>query len=172
MKWLTYIEYVLVIVAMAGMSIITFGNVLSRYFFDTSFAFAEEITINLFVLATFIGASIAIKRQAHFRFQFLYEKMRGSFKRMMLLTTSALMLFFLLLTLLFGLELVMNQFERGRMTPALNIPQWLFTLSIPVGSLFCMIRTVESTLLSWKGMNRNKSHQWSNIESKSKELEG
>lgn len=157
---------------MAGMSIITFGNVLSRYFFDTSFAFAEEITINLFVLATFVGASIAIKRQAHFRFQFLYEKMRHSFKRMTLLLTSALMLTFLLLTFLFGLELVINQFERGRMTPALNIPQWLFTLSIPVGSLFCMIRTVESTFLSWNGMKRNESHQWSNIESKSKELEG
>lgn len=82
------------------------------------------------------------------------------------------MLTFLLLTFLFGLELVINQFERGRMTPALNIPQWLFTLSIPVGSLFCMIRTVESTFLSWNGMKRNESHQWSNIESKSKELEG
>ncbi|WP_078392872.1 TRAP transporter small permease [Shouchella patagoniensis] len=171
MKGLTYIEYALVIISMAGMAIITFANVLSRYFFDSSFAFAEELTIHLFVLATFIGASIAIKRNAHFSFRFLYEKMTAKWRRITLLVTSGLMVVFLLLTLHFGLELALNQLERGRVTPALNIPQWLFTLSIPIGSLFCIIRTVEMTILQWKGLHSSPvAHQWEASETKSREL--
>ncbi|AIC94475.1 TRAP transporter small permease [Shouchella lehensis] len=154
MKFVAYIENTIVMVAMAGMACITFANVLSRYFFDTSFAFAEEITINLFVLATFVGASIAIKRQAHFGFHYFFTKFNPTIQRVLVILTSLLMLFFLSLTLIFGMELVLNQMERGRVTPALTIPQWIFTGAIPLGSLLCMIRTVEVMMIRLK-----KNHQ-------------
>lgn len=158
MKYLTYLENTIVILAMSGMACITFANVLSRYFFDTSFAFAEEITINLFVLATFVGASIAIKRQAHFGFQFFFDKFSSRIQGFLVVITSLFMLFFLSLTLVFGLELAINQMERGRVTPALNIPQWLFTAAIPLGSLLCMIRTVESTIIKLRPSKDTKTH--------------
>ncbi|GAF23806.1 MULTISPECIES: TRAP transporter small permease [Shouchella] len=150
MKFLAFIENTIVMIAMAGMACITFANVLSRYFFDTSFAFAEEITINLFVLATFVGASIAIRRQSHFGFHYFFTKFNPSIQRFLVILTSLLMLFFLSLTLFFGMELVFNQMERGRVTPALNIPQWIFTGAIPLGSLLCMIRTVEMMVIRLK----------------------
>ncbi|MFD1415696.1 TRAP transporter small permease [Oceanobacillus jeddahense] len=169
MKYLSYFENTLVILAMAGMAIITFANVLSRYFFDVSFAFAEELTINLFVLATLVGASIAIKRQSHFNFQFLYERLNPKAQKVVLVIISILMLAFLALIFIFGLELALNQLERGRMTPALNIPQWLFTLALPLGSLLCMIRTIEMTIIQGNFTLKRK-HEYEEIEIERKEL--
>ncbi|WP_263705554.1 TRAP transporter small permease [Shouchella tritolerans] len=143
MRGLAIFEYVLVAVSLGTMSVITFANVLSRYLFHTSFSFAEEITINLFVLMTFVGASIAIKQHAHFGFRFIYDKLSGMWKRMALTATCLLMVVFLSCMLYFSIELVLAQAERGRVTPALSIPQWLFTSALPLGSLLCLVRTVE-----------------------------
>ncbi|MFS0786649.1 TRAP transporter small permease [Shouchella sp. 1P09AA] len=169
MRILTYLEHAIVMFSLAGMALITFANVLSRYLFDTSFAFAEEITINLFVLSTFVGASIAIKRQAHFGFQYFFDKFKPEIQRGLILMTSLLMLIFLSLTLLFGLELALSQWERGRVTPALSIPQWLFTLAIPIGSLFCIIRTIEMMLHRLKKRTKGQRSVDSNSDNESKE---
>ncbi|ALA53428.1 TRAP transporter small permease [Shouchella clausii] len=159
MRGLAILEYVLVAVSLGTMSVITFANVLSRYLFHTSFSFAEEITINLFVLMTFVGASIAIKQQAHFGFRFIYDKLSGMWKRVALAATCLVMIVFLSCMFYFSMELVLAQAERGRVTPALSIPQWLFTSAIPLGSLLCFIRTVEMWVTESKRLTQGGEKQ-------------
>jgi len=52
---------------MALICLITFANVLVRYFTDESFAFTEEFSIFLMVFMTFVGASAAFVRNTHIR---------------------------------------------------------------------------------------------------------
>lgn len=149
-RMLTYLEYILVVLALSTMSVITFANVLSRYFLNSSISFTEEITVNLFVLLTFVGASIGVKRSAHLGFSLLYDSMKGFMKVFMTLFVSFIMILFFAAILYYGLDLVMSQVTRNRLTPALGWPQWVFTLMMPIGCLLCIIRIIERTIVSLK----------------------
>lgn len=63
-KILDNIEEWLVCICLAVMTLITFVNVIARWF-SASLSFSEEITTYLFVLLSLLGAAIAAKRGAH-----------------------------------------------------------------------------------------------------------
>ena len=50
------------VITLGLMLILNFANVVSRYCLSTSIAFTEELTTNLFVWSSFIGAAAAAKR--------------------------------------------------------------------------------------------------------------
>jgi TRAP-type C4-dicarboxylate transport system permease small subunit len=154
-RMLSYLEYTLVVLALGTMSVLTFANVVSRYFLNSSISFTEEITVNLFVLLTFVGASIGVKRSAHLGFTLIYDSVRGFMKILMSILVALLMILFFSVVLYYGIDLVMSQIARNRMTPALGWPQWIFTLMMPIGCLLCIIRTIEVTILSLKKQSVN-----------------
>ena len=64
------IEEVLAAATLGLVAVITFANVLTRYFSDISFAFTEEFSICLMVMMTLFGASVAVVRDRHMRITF------------------------------------------------------------------------------------------------------
>ncbi|WP_209121031.1 TRAP transporter small permease [Alkalihalobacillus sp. BA299] len=153
---LTFVEYTLVVFALGTMSIITFANVLSRYFLSSSISFTEEITVNLFVLLTFVGASIGVKRGAHLGFSLIFDNAQGVLKAFLTVLVALLTVLFFSAVAYFGFDMMMSQIERNRMTPALGWPQWIFTSMMPLGSLLCIIRIIEATILSFKKDSLNR----------------
>ncbi|OLO39291.1 C4-dicarboxylate ABC transporter permease [Alkalihalophilus pseudofirmus] len=150
---LTFVEYTLVVIALGTMSVLTFANVLSRYFLNSSISFTEEITVNLFVLLTFVGASIGVKRGAHLGFSLIHDSITGILKNFMTILVSIIMILFFSAVVYFGYDMVMSQIARNRMTPALGWPQWIFTSMMPLGAFLCIIRVIETTILSFKKDN-------------------
>lgn len=128
------------------MSVITFANVISRFIFNFSISFTEEVTINLFVLLTFVGASLGIYKRAHLGFSLIYEKFNGTNRIILTLFIGSIITLFFVATGYYGFEIVQSQMQRGQTTPALGWPQWIFTLGLPVGCVFCVYRTVEVTI--------------------------
>ncbi len=80
-KMIAKIEELIIAVVLAVMSIITFLNVITRNFIQYSLSYTEEITINLFVLLTFVGAAIGVRRGAHFGFTLILEKSPANYKK-------------------------------------------------------------------------------------------
>jgi len=56
---------VLIVVALAVMVVLVFGNVVLRYGFNSGIAVSEEVSRYLFIWLTFIGAVIAVHEHAH-----------------------------------------------------------------------------------------------------------
>ena len=71
------IEEACAALAMALICIITFANVLVRYFTNVSFAFTEEFSIFLMVVLTLFGAAAAFARDRHIRMTFFVETPAG-----------------------------------------------------------------------------------------------
>ena len=144
-KLLEKIEHSILALSLAIMCIVAFVNIVSRYFLSYSLAFTEEITINLFVLITFMGAAIGIHRKAHLGFNLLFEN-AGRNMQMVLVYVIGLVTSFVFLSLTYyGVDMVLFQKQLNQMTPALGWPQWIFSLGLPLGSLFCLIRTLQVT---------------------------
>ena len=143
MKALDYFEEIVLFIALAVMTIISFANILSRNFANISLSFTEEITINLFVLLTFVGTAVGVRRYAHLGFTLIYDKVGTAWKKAIIIfsTLAGLVLFGVLFW--YGIQMVLFQMEMGQKTPALGMPQWVLSSSMAIGALLCVIRTIQ-----------------------------
>src|SRR5699024_732615 len=95
---------------------------------------------------TFIGTSIGVRENAHLGFTLLLEKLAGIPKQILIIIVGLVTLSVFIIITYYGFSMVQFQKEMESTTPALNWPQWLFSLGIPVGAFLCSIRTIEATI--------------------------
>ncbi|HEY8370630.1 MAG TPA: TRAP transporter small permease [Thermodesulfobacteriota bacterium] len=140
---LARLEEDLLAAALAVMTLVTFANVVDRKFLHVGLAFAEELTVSLFVWASLLGAAVATRRGLHLGFSFLADRLppRGRLVTELLSGAAALLVFGLLGW--YGIGWVATQYRYDATTPAMGWPAWLFGLAIPVGSAVIVLRTVE-----------------------------
>jgi TRAP-type C4-dicarboxylate transport system permease small subunit len=127
-------------VAMALVCIITFANVLVRYFTNVSFAFTEEFSVFLLVVMTLAGASAAFARNRHIRMEYFVGKLAGGPRRgiEVLVTLCALALFGALA--FYGFYLFLDDWQYGTTSPGIGVPQWLYTVWLPLFSALIALR--------------------------------
>ncbi len=136
------IEDWLAVILLATLAIITFLNVLVRYFTDQSFAWTEEISVFLLIVLTMAGGSVAFVRNHHIRIEILADN--GSPRRqriMALISNGCVLAFFLLLTVL-SVKLVADEFIYEETSPAIGVPTWWYSIWLPVMAAAISLRTV------------------------------
>ena len=67
------IEDWLTVIVMGLLALITFANVLVRYFTNSSFAWTEEISVFLMIALALIAGSAAVARDQHIRIEYFAE---------------------------------------------------------------------------------------------------
>ena len=126
------IEDWLAVILLAALALITFVNVLVRYFTDQSFAWTEEISVFLLIVLTMTGGSMAFVRNHHIRIEILADN--GSPRRqriMALVANGCVLLFFVLLTVL-SVKLVADEYIYEETSPAIGVPTWWYSIWLPV----------------------------------------
>jgi TRAP-type C4-dicarboxylate transport system permease small subunit len=125
---------------MALLCLITLANVLVRYLTNISFAFTEEISVWLIVVMTLVGASAAFVRRQHIAITLLPDRLGGRSARVLeaIAITASLVMFALLVVL--GTRMAWDDLRYEVTTPGLGLPQWLYTLWLPLLSLVIVLR--------------------------------
>jgi TRAP-type transport system small permease protein len=85
------IETVIVLL-LALMVVMVFGNVVLRYVFNSGIAVSEELSRWLFVWMTFLGALVALKEHAHLGSDMLVSRLGPAGRRACLVVSQLLML--------------------------------------------------------------------------------
>jgi C4-dicarboxylate transporter DctQ subunit len=142
---LALVENLLAAIPFAVVAVVAFVNVVSRYFFNASLAFTSELTVNLAVWMVMMGTVIGLREGAHLGFGALYDRTRGVTRTVFTIVVTVAVLAFLVVLLYFGLEMALRQAERGRVTPSIGIPQWVFTIALPIGALLGVYRTIRAS---------------------------
>ena len=134
------IERFVLALVMALLCLITMANVVVRYFTNVSFAFTEELSVFLLVVMTLVGASTAFYRGQHIAILFLVERFseRGR-KRFALFALAASTLMFVLLAW-YGTRMAWDDYRYDVTTPALGLPQWIYSAALPVLSFLVIAR--------------------------------
>jgi len=123
---------------------IVFLNAISRYLINLDMAFAQEIVTSLFPWITFLGGAVAIKRKGHVGFSLLTDCLPQGIRKYVP-PFASLCIIVLFGTIFFlGSEMVMFEKETHQGTPALELPTWIIELSIPLGSLAIVLRTIQT----------------------------
>ena len=83
----------LMVLMLALMVLLVFGNVVLRYAFDSGITVSEEVSRWLFVWLTFLGAVIAIKEHGHLGTDMLVARLPKAGKKICLIVGHLLMLY-------------------------------------------------------------------------------
>ena len=143
-------ENTLAVTAFAVISLTAFANVMARYVFNASLAFTSELTINLAVLLTMVGAAIGIREGSHLGFTLLKDTLTGRKHQLLVVLGGAAIVLFYVALIKFGMDVSLRQLQRGQTTPALGLPMWLLSLALPLGGVLGIIRTIQMTITGIK----------------------
>lgn len=129
-------------IVMALIVLISLGNVLVRYLSSQSFAATEEFSIALLLVLSFLGSSTAFALDRHIRVTFFIERLPPRLRH------GAEWLSFVVTALLFAFiawyaaKLTFDQYRFEETSPALGLPQWWYTLWMPVLAGVTVLRLV------------------------------
>ena len=132
----------LTVLIMALLALITFANVIVRYFTDSSFAWTEEISVFLMIALALVAGSAAVARDQHIRIEWFAEG--GSARRRQALARFGA----LMVALLFGVIAVLSvrvlwdDFRFEETSPGIGVPQWWYSVWLPVFSALITWRAI------------------------------
>lgn len=84
---------VLMVLCLAIMVVMVFGNVVLRYVFNSGIAISEELSRWLFLWVIFLGATVAVHERAHMSTDMLARRLSPAAQKVIQLLTYGLMLF-------------------------------------------------------------------------------
>lgn len=136
------IEDWLTVIIMALLALVTFVNVLVRYFTDSSFAWTEEFSVFLMIVLAMVAGSAAVARDQHIRIEFFSASGSAIRQRRLALFGAAMvaLLFFLMAAL--SVRLVWDDFRFDETSPGIGVPQWWYSVWLPIISLAIALRAV------------------------------
>ncbi|MDB6181406.1 TRAP transporter small permease [Paracoccus fistulariae] len=129
------IEAVLLALGVLLMAVNTVANVVGRYVLGESIFFSEELNQALIILITFAGISYAARHGRHIRMSAFFDAMPFRMRKLMMVIIAAVTAAAMLMLAWYALDYVLTQAKRGRLLPALQIPQWWIIVWVPLGFL-------------------------------------
>jgi TRAP-type C4-dicarboxylate transport system permease small subunit len=137
---LNKVEIWLMVFPLSLLCILIFAEIIMRTCFQTGFSWLEEFGRYVLVFSTFLGASIAIKRNDHATMLALLQALSPKWRQMiMVLRDVALGCFLLVLDYYAGRQ-VLNLMAIGTRTSTLALPLWFAYIILPISILVMSIR--------------------------------
>ncbi|MBH9967965.1 TRAP transporter small permease [[Bacillus] enclensis] len=156
-KKMDVMEETILVLTLALMVALIFGQVVGRYVFSSAPSWTEELARYIHIFQVWIGASYAVKKREHIRIESFVELFKGTARKV--IETTALIIWFLLALFLavFGTQLVLASLQNGQVTPAMQLPMWIPFLAIPVGGAGMALRLLQQLVTIWRNRDDRPS---------------
>ena len=136
-------EKIICAVIFLGMTAIGFANVFVRYLTHYSLASTEELLTNGFLLLTVFGAAIAARRGEHLAVTLLVDRLPRGLRRAVFLLAVALSVLLLAMSAWFSWAALVNLWNNGMKSYALQIPAWYYQAAVPFGFALIILRYLQ-----------------------------
>ncbi len=144
------IEKFVACVAVSIMAVLVFVNVIARYVFGDSLAVSDELSTYLFVLMSFMGTAIAARRKAHLGLSIITDRVSPRARMIINEIMYAISALFCLLIVIFGVQMVISQYQMGQETATMQWPEWIYGSFVPIGAAFAMLAFLQTMVQMYK----------------------
>lgn len=139
-----YLEETILLILLALMTCIMGIQIVSRYVFQNSLTWSEELVRYMFVWSAFLGIPFCIKHGLSIK----VDQFRNLFpiplqKALMYIDKIIIFVLFLVM-FIYSCLVVKASYLSGQTSPAMQIPMWIVQLSVCVSSLLSMIRSIQN----------------------------
>ncbi|AVQ22833.1 TRAP transporter small permease [Fusobacterium nucleatum subsp. nucleatum ATCC 23726] len=141
-----YLEETILLILLVLMTCIMGIQIVSRYVFQNSLTWSEELVRYMFVWSAFLGIPFCIKHGLSIK----VDQFRNLFpiplqKALMYIDKIIIFLLFLVL-FIYSFSVVKASYLSGQTSPAMQLPIWMVQISVTVSSLLSMIRSIQNFL--------------------------
>ncbi len=147
-----HFEEFLLVILLAGMSLLIGTQIFMRYVIQESLTWSEEVARYLFIWVTYIGVSYAVKKHAHIRVEAAIMFMPEKVKKIVSLLSDIVFLIFAIMVVKEGYVLSMKIFRFGQASPAMGIPMGYIYLAPTFGFFLVFIRLLQNLVVNFKGL--------------------
>lgn len=138
-------------VILGVLALLTFANVVVRYFTSFSFASTEEFSIFLMVAMTFLGSSSLMAKGGHLNISFVVDRLPEKYGHTVRLASMALTaLTYFMLTVL-AARMAWDEYRFEVTSPGLGVPTWIYTVWLPILSLAITGRAIGKLIRMSRG---------------------
>jgi C4-dicarboxylate transporter, DctQ subunit len=135
----------------AGMTLVTFSQVVARYVFNTGVVWALELTVYLFAWLVLFGMSYGVKVHAHLGVDAFAKLFSSRTQRVLALLAVAAGLVYGAILLTGSWQYLSKLFKIGIESEDLPIPQWVPMAILPIGVALLMFRLAQVGWRIWRG---------------------
>lgn len=129
-------EETVVAFSIIAITIITFINVMLRFFAERSWTWAEELSRYIMVWMTFVGASLCVRDSVHVTMDIVLTKIPNKYKKPLLYLIYSGSAIIALYIAYLGYNIMMKVKFSGQVSSAMEfLPIWLVYLAVPVGGI-------------------------------------
>jgi TRAP-type C4-dicarboxylate transport system permease small subunit len=168
-RMIAKLEEFIMAVGIILMAVNTIANVISRFIFNHSVIFAEELNSTFILLVTFAGIGYAARHGRHIRMSAIYDQLPDATRKKLMTVMVAVTAMFMFFLAYFSVQYVFNVYSKGRIMPALGVPVYITYLWVPIGFF---ITGVQYGLTAVKNFREKEIYLSTNLkESDSQEIE-
>ena len=146
----SHIEEILAAPLMVVMSLMVLIQVLCRFVFHINTPWAEELLRYCFIWNIMLGSSIAIKLKAHIGVTIVVDRLPRCPRILVETVAVTAVVFICAMFFKASWDVMLMQKSAGQIMPALGIPIFSSTLSLPVGFFLIAVRSLVQLAGSWK----------------------
>lgn len=134
------LEESLIAILLAAMTLITFSQVVARYFFNSGAVWALELTTYLFAWLVLFGMSYGVRVGAHIGVDVVTRLLPSTWQRIFAILAALLCMAYCVLLIIGGAEYVYKIYELGIPSEDLPIGQWIPYSILPIGLALLFFR--------------------------------
>jgi C4-dicarboxylate transporter DctQ subunit len=134
------VENTVLVWTILGLALIGFIQVVSRYLFNYSFTWYEELGRFLAVFIAFLGAAIGVKTGSHFSMDLAVSHLARPWQEIVRGSVAFLSSLFFLVIAWYAWKTILRLHGFGNTSPAMGLPMYLAYLPIPIFSLVIATR--------------------------------
>lgn len=156
-KWLDKnFEYFCLAVFLVIMTVLSFANVIMRYFFHNALSWSDEVCCYCLTLSAFFCLSCSIRHRNAIRVDTFTAMLPEKVQKILNYVCDVIMILFMILCVKGGLDVAANAAEINQKSPALQIPvAWLYYVMT-----FCfvlgIVRCVQSIIQDIRGVKEEE----------------
>jgi TRAP-type C4-dicarboxylate transport system permease small subunit len=146
------------IISLCVMSILAFYQVVTRYIFTSlGFPWVEELVRHFFVLITFIGAAVVMRKKGHQGVEILSRWVPPRIKPYLQLYADLCSFIFASVASYASLQLLLKQKVLKLLTTSTRIPSYIITIPIVLGFILITYYLVRDLIVDSQNLSRGKS---------------
>ena len=138
-KYVGRVVEILTFIILAFLVAMIFASVLSRYIFNFSLAWAEELAGLSFVWLTLLGSVTGVRKKTHMAIAYVVQNMAPERQRWMNVYIHSTIVFFLIIMVWKGTEIFLATIKDY--SAVLRVPIGLYYLSLPLCGILMLFFT-------------------------------
>ena len=137
-----YLEETILLILLVLMTCIMGIQIVSRYIFQNSLTWSEELVRYMFVWSAFLGIPFCIKHGLSIK----VDQFRNLFPISLQKALMYIDKIIILVLFIYSFSVVKASYLSGQTSPAMQLPIWMVQISVTVSSLLSMIRSIQNFL--------------------------